>query len=78
MHESDERMKHAKIVWNFNIKQWFCTTCGRSSDHVGEQDARAELDQYDCQIPYVETSENAPGEETVGLLRKPFKMVPKK
>jgi hypothetical protein len=70
-------MKHAKIVWNFNTKEWFCTTCGRTSDHLSEQDARVELDQYDCQVPSVQASENAPGEETVRLMKKPFKMVSK-
>jgi hypothetical protein len=70
-------MKHSKIVWNFNIKQWFCTICGRTSDHGAEQDARFELNQFDCQLPYVETPEVLPGEETVRLIKKPFKMEPK-
>jgi hypothetical protein len=67
-------MKHSKIVWNFNIRQWFCTKCGRTSDHVTEHDARVEMDQFDCQLPYVETPEALPGEETVRLIKKPFKM----
>jgi hypothetical protein len=71
-------MKHPKLAWNFNIRQWFCTTCGRTSDLVTEQDARAELDQFDCQLPYVDAPEPLPGEETVRLIKKPFKMVPKK
>jgi hypothetical protein len=50
-------MAHVKIVWNFNTKQWFCTTCGRTSDLVPEQDARVEFEQFDCQLPYVEASE---------------------
>lgn len=70
-------MKHAKIVWNLNIKQWFCTMCGRTSEHVAEQDARVELDRCDCRLPYVERSEVLPGDETVRLMKKPFKMVPK-
>ena len=60
-------MKHPKLAWNFNIRQWFCTTCGRTSDHVSEPDARGELDQYDCQLPYVEAPEPLPGEETARL-----------
>jgi hypothetical protein len=41
---------------------------------VTEQDARAELDRFDCQLPYVDVPEALPGEETVRLIRKPFKM----
>jgi hypothetical protein len=67
-------MRHPKIVWNFNIRQWFCTTCGQTSDHAVEQDARGELDQFDCQLPYVESPEVMPGDETVRLIKKPFKM----
>jgi hypothetical protein len=58
-------MKHAKMLWNFNIRQRFCTTCGRTSDHVVELDARIEMDQFDCQLPYVEVPVARPGEETV-------------
>jgi hypothetical protein len=50
-------MKHPKLVWNLNTRQWFCTACGRTSDDVTEQNARAELDQLDCQLPYVEIPE---------------------
>jgi hypothetical protein len=67
-------MKHPKIVRNLDIKQWFCTTCGRTSEHLAEQDARIELDQFNCQVPYVETGETLPGEETIRLMKKPFKM----
>ena len=63
-------MKHQKIVWNFNTRQWFCTTCGRVSDHAIEQDALVELDELECQLPYVEYSGNAPGEETAQLIKK--------
>jgi|HubBroStandDraft_6_1064221.scaffolds.fasta_scaffold56358_3 hypothetical protein len=67
-------MKHSKILWNFNTRQSFCTTCGRASDHANEAEARVELEQFDCQLPYVETADNRPGEETVRLIQKPFKM----
>jgi hypothetical protein len=70
-------MIHGKINWNPATKQWFCTRCGQTSDHVSEQDAHLELDQYECQIPSVEASETFPGEETVQLIKKPFKMVPR-
>jgi len=71
-------MKHSKILWNFNTRQWFCTTCARTSDHLEEEDARSELDQFVCQLPYVEATEPLPGEETVRLIKKPFKMELKK
>lgn len=67
-------MKHPKIVWNFNTKQWFCKGCGRTSDHVMQHDAHLEIEQFDCQLPYVETVDTRPGEETVQLIKKPFKM----
>jgi hypothetical protein len=69
-------MRHPTTIWNSATKQWFCTTCGKTSDHIAEEAANVELLQYKCQIPYVGASENAPGEETVRLIRKPFKMVP--
>jgi hypothetical protein len=53
-------MKHLKIIWNPAIKQWFCSKCGRTSDHVSELQARAELDRCECQIPYVEAAVRAP------------------
>jgi hypothetical protein len=71
-------MKHAKLIWNLNTKEWFCKTCGRTSDQASADDARVQLDQHECQIPYVEAPGLAPGEETVRLIKKPFGMVPKK
>lgn len=65
-------MKHLTIRWNPAILQWFCTTCGRTSDHVSEQDARVELDQHDCQIPSVDGEAAAPGTKTVRLMRKRY------
>jgi hypothetical protein len=67
-------IKHPKIVRNLDIEQWFCATCGRTSDHVTEQDARAELDQFDCQLPYVEIPIAMREEDTVRPVKKPFKM----
>jgi hypothetical protein len=71
-------MGHQQINWNPGNRQWFCTTCGRTFDGASEQEARAELDHFDCQLPYVETPEVMPGEETIRLIRKPFKMELKK
>jgi hypothetical protein len=76
--ESKLSMKHAKLIWNLNTKEWFCKTCGRTSDQANADDARAQLDQHECQVPYVEATELAPGEETVRLIKKPFGMVPRK
>jgi len=59
------KRKHPKVIWNSAINQWFCTKCGQVSDRVSEQDGHLELDQYECQIPYVETSAIASDEETV-------------
>jgi hypothetical protein len=67
-------MKHLNIGWNPATKEWFCAKCGRTSDHAKVQDAHLELDQYECQIPSVESSRAAPGTETVRLTRKPFNM----
>jgi hypothetical protein len=47
-------MKHVSIRWNPATQEWFCTKCGRTSDHISVADAHAELDQYDCEIPTVE------------------------
>jgi len=70
-------MKHSRIIWNSAIKQWFCPTCGRTSDLPSESDARQEVEQHECQVPFVQVPENAPGEETVQLIQTPFKMVPR-
>ena len=47
-------MKHEHIRWNPSTQEWFCTKCGRTSDHIGEHDAHVELDLYECHIPWVE------------------------
>jgi hypothetical protein len=69
-------MKHLVIRWNPATQEWFCIKCGRTSDHISEEDARVELDQHDCQLPSQGTSP-PPGTETVRLIRKPYKMTPK-
>jgi hypothetical protein len=47
-------MKHPNIRWNPATKEWFCTRCGRTSDHISVQDAHVELNQYECDVPSVE------------------------
>ena len=44
-------MKHIHIRWNPATKEWFCTKCGRTSKHIGMEDAHAEIEQYDCEVP---------------------------
>jgi hypothetical protein len=67
-------MKHVNIGWNPATKEWFCAKCGRTSAHARVQDAHVELDQYECQVPLVESPRAAPGTETTRLIRKPFNM----
>ncbi len=47
-------MKHQHINWNPATQEWFCIKCGRTSDHTREKDARFELEQYECHIPWTE------------------------
>jgi hypothetical protein len=67
-------MKHENLVWNLGTSEWFCTKCGRTSDHTSVHDAHVELDQYECMVPSVEAPRAAPGTETTRLIRKPYKM----
>jgi hypothetical protein len=67
-------MKHLNIGWNPATKEWFCAKCGRTSDDANVHDAHKELDQYECQVPSVESPRAAPGTETKRLIRKPFNM----
>jgi hypothetical protein len=67
-------MKHSDLRWNPSTREWFCTSCGRTSDAENEDDARTSLDQYECTIPTVEVSRAVPGMETKRLIRKPYKM----
>jgi len=52
--DAQESMKHKNIRWNPATQEWFCLACGRTSDHANEQDARIELEQYECNVPWVE------------------------
>jgi hypothetical protein len=67
-------MKHLNIGWNPATKEWFCAKCGGTSDHANVHDAHKALDQYECQVPSVESPRAAPGTETTRLIRKPFNM----
>jgi hypothetical protein len=67
-------MKHTDIRWNPSTREWFCTSCGRTSDAENEQVAQTNLDQYECTVPSIEVSRSVPGTETKRLIRKPYKM----
>jgi hypothetical protein len=43
--------KHDDLRWNPAIERWFCAKCGRISDHTAIDDARTELEQYECDRP---------------------------
>jgi hypothetical protein len=68
-------MKHSELRWNPSTREWFCTSCGRTSNVENEGDARTSFDQYECTIPTVEISRAVPGTETKRLIRKPYKMI---
>jgi hypothetical protein len=67
-------MKHSDLRWNPSTREWFCTSCGRTSNLETEDDAQTSLAQYECTIPTVEVSRAVPGTETKRLIRKPYKM----
>jgi hypothetical protein len=67
-------MKHQKVIWNAATKQSYCPVCGRTSDDYDTKKAQLEMEKYDCLLPYVESERNAPGEDTIRLIKKPFKM----
>jgi hypothetical protein len=52
-------MRHEQIIWNPATPEWFCTKCGKTSDHASEQDAHFELEQQQCHVPWVEMPEAA-------------------
>jgi hypothetical protein len=72
-----EMTQHLNVAWNPGTKEWFCTTCGRTSAHASAQEAQVELDVHECRIPSVEVSPTAPGTKTMRLMKKPYKTAPK-
>jgi hypothetical protein len=72
-----EMTQHLNVAWNPVTKEWFCTKCGRTSDHASADDAQLELDQYECRVPSAEVSVPAPGTKTMRLMKKSYKMPPK-
>jgi hypothetical protein len=47
-------MKHLSIRWNPELQEWFCVRCGKTSDHVVQNDALVEMEQFECDIPTTE------------------------
>jgi len=66
-------MKHVQLRWNPATSEHFCTSCGRTSQAISIVDAQAQLEQYECEIPSVETPSAAPGMKTVRINRKAHK-----
>jgi hypothetical protein len=57
-------MRHETIVWNPATQEWFCIKCGQTSDQASEKDAHLELEQRQCNVPWIEMpdiSSNSPG-----------------
>ena len=53
-------LKHADVLWNEEIQEWFCAKCGRTSDHTTKADALIELEQYECELPTKTQSKEVP------------------
>lgn len=41
-------MNHPELMWNPQTKEWFCSRCFTTSDHLSRQDAEVELSQFEC------------------------------
>jgi hypothetical protein len=63
-------MKHLVIKWNPATREHFCMNCGRTSDAISATDAQERLEQFECEIPSVETPSGEPGMKTQRLNRK--------
>ncbi len=51
LQEPRTQVKHRELRWNPYTQEWFCVVCGRTSDHRSLEDARAEMEEHDCQLP---------------------------
>lgn len=49
------RSGHEYLRWNSEVQHWFCIACGRTSDHQSLTDAKIEIEQFDCELPFVES-----------------------
>ena len=41
---------HSDIRWNPELHEWFCASCGQTSDDVAEEDAVREMAAFDCSL----------------------------
>jgi hypothetical protein len=41
---------HTDIRWNPELQEWFCASCGQTSDHTAKEDAIREMKTFDCCI----------------------------
>jgi hypothetical protein len=48
-----------KPRWNPELQEWFCATCGRTSDYTLEADAQAELNAFDCVLVGIQKKEKS-------------------
>ena len=39
------------IRLNRETEEWYCASCGRTSDHIKKEDALVELEQFECELP---------------------------
>ena len=46
-----EAMRHGEIRWNPELQEWFCVRCGLTSDHTLREDAQAEMELFECELP---------------------------
>jgi hypothetical protein len=47
----DRKMKHPELRWNPGLEEWFCVKCGRTSSHIHQEDAKTELEFFECKLP---------------------------
>ncbi|PYX43031.1 MAG: hypothetical protein DMG81_00445 [Acidobacteria bacterium] len=50
------KQQHTDMRWNSGLNEWFCATCGRTSDHTNVDDARKEMEHFTCVLPFVDTN----------------------
>lgn len=47
---SDQKAVHRDVRWNPDLEEWFCASCGLTSDHANQEDAIAELAVFECSL----------------------------
>jgi hypothetical protein len=41
---------HQNIRWNPDLQEWFCSACGRTSDHSAQTAAFDEINTFECAV----------------------------